>query len=75
MCPKFNSMPRIDPARRGLLDNTPLFCGLFNSREAVMRLFPAAMLLALTLALGACACSPGYVGPAGHPHPGGCWIW
>lgn len=30
--------------------------------------------LAALLALGACACRPGYVGPYGGVHPGRCWV-
>jgi hypothetical protein len=40
-----------------------------------MRLLPVAVLLTLALALGACACRPGYVGPYGGVHPARCWVW
>jgi len=29
----------------------------------------------LVLAVSACACRPGYVGPYGGVHPGRCWVW
>jgi hypothetical protein len=33
------------------------------------------LLLAALLALGACACRAGYVGPYGGVHPGRCFIF
>jgi hypothetical protein len=33
------------------------------------------VVLAALLALGACACRAGYVGPYGGVHPGRCWIF
>jgi hypothetical protein len=39
-----------------------------------MRLLPAAVLIALALALGACACRPGSIGPGGV-RPARCWVW
>jgi hypothetical protein len=32
-------------------------------------------LVLLALAVSGCACRPGYVGPYGGVHAGGCWVW
>ncbi len=38
------------------------------------KLITAAVLLGLTLSMGACACRPGGIGPYGGVHPGRCWV-
>jgi hypothetical protein len=32
-------------------------------------------LVLLALGVSGCACRPGYIGPYGGVHPGGCWVW
>jgi hypothetical protein len=47
-----------------------------NCKERAMRRgLSALLILGMVLALNACACRGGYVGPYGGVHPGRCWIW
>jgi predicted small lipoprotein YifL len=39
------------------------------------RVFATLLLLALASSVSACACRPGYIGPRGGVHPGGCIVY
>jgi hypothetical protein len=40
----------------------------------MQRIVTLVLLLGLALSTAACGCRPGYVGPRGGVHPGGCWV-